>query len=156
LTEEEQFLSNAADMLRKSIANFLYQPFPNLPHESDLYPPCDYFTSVFKIPNDSFIGLYRYIKNQSFLTLKQAQSVGDKDLKEALQQQCENFWNNERRSAPFSYATRHAAFLYDLAVVLNVPYFEHEVEKPQQKPEMIFAQKIWQNYKKNWEAIQPL
>ena len=132
--QERTLLFAAANAVRKSIEN------------SD----CSYFYSLLGLNNLYFVTLYKHIEQQSFDALPA--SANDQLLKETFMKNCHAFCTEERQSAPFSYGSKQADFLHNLYEMLNIPAFETEIQKPQSDPALLFTQKLWQNYKTNWQA----
>lgn len=142
---QEEKLIHAADRLRQAI-------------ETD---QCSYFESLLSINNLYFLHLCQHVEHVSFARLEQAQEtpVTPHDLKLSLIETCHNFGKDERRSAPFVYETKQAAFLNNLAQMLNTPFFENEpapLSTPlppatSSDPAMIFTRVLWDHYAENWD-----
>lgn len=128
-------------MLRRSIETF----------------QCSFFTSLISINNTYFLNLYKHLEGRSLDALTaHRHGITDTHLKEAFSRECYRLYRQERSITPYYWEeSKHAAFLYHLYQMLNIPAFEQEMSRRQDEPSMRFMQAVWQNYKKNWLSAQP-
>jgi hypothetical protein len=130
--EQEKRLLKAADALRKIV-----EPRPPFG-----YRECLVFQSLLQINNLYLLNLYSHLEERSV-------SHSEKGAKLALHHASYDYILNERKSAPMAFETPNSAFCRNLCEMLNLPFFEEEMETPQTHPAMQFTQTLWSIYSEN-------